>query len=105
MTAPGELEFDENLMPKTEEEAKAMVDKLQSFRPSMAGPDDDEYNDFLARVEEVERTIKGMADGTVDVKALVAAGGCLSARRAAVRLPAGGAYGGTRRGRPKVRVG
>ena len=33
-------------------------------------PDDSEYDDFLRKVEDVEATIKGLKDGTVDVAKL-----------------------------------
>ena len=40
-------------------------DASQALSPNL--PDDEEYNEFLSRVEEVEATIKGLKEGMIDV--------------------------------------
>jgi hypothetical protein len=60
-----EAELSPQLSPQQEQ---AMQQAMQRSAASM--PDDDEYADFLKRVEDVGATIKGLQDGTVEVSQL-----------------------------------
>ena len=62
------VEEEAELPQLTPQQQHAMQMAMQRSAASM--PDDDEYADFLKRVEDVGATIKGLKDGTVDVSQL-----------------------------------
>ena len=62
------VEEEAELPQLSPQQQHAMAMAMQRSAASM--PDDDEYADFLKRVEDVGATIKGLKDGTVDVSQL-----------------------------------